>query len=80
MADEQNQYEQERRAKRDQIRALGLDPYGGRVEGLRPLSEVKSSYKPEMGHDTGPVTKVAGRIVLKRDFGKKLSFLTLRDG
>ncbi|MBC8106562.1 MAG: lysine--tRNA ligase [Anaerolineae bacterium] len=79
MADEQNQYEKERRAKRDQIRALGLDPYGGPVEGLRPLSEVKSSYKPEMGHDAGPVVKVAGRIVLKRDFGKKLSFLTLRD-
>ena len=79
MADEQNQYELERRAKRDQIRALGLDPYGGRVEGLRPLAEVKASYKPEMGHDSGPLVKVAGRIILKRDFGKKLSFLTLRD-
>ncbi|CAN5425361.1 lysine--tRNA ligase [soil metagenome] len=79
MADEQNQYEQERRAKREQIRALGLDPYGGRVEGLCPLNEIKASYKPEMGHDSGPVVKVAGRIVLKRDFGKKLSFLTLRD-
>jgi lysyl-tRNA synthetase, class II len=73
-----SEYEQERRNKRDKLRELGVDPYGGRVEGVQPLSEIKSSYKPEMGHDGGPVAKGAGRIMLKRDMGK-LSFLTLRD-
>src|SRR3954465_12529827 len=71
-------YEQERRDKMQRLRALGVDPFGQRTEGIRPLAEVKASYKPEMGHDAGPVVKVAGRIMLKRDMGK-LSFLTLRD-
>ncbi|HEV8604243.1 MAG TPA: OB-fold nucleic acid binding domain-containing protein, partial [Tepidisphaeraceae bacterium] len=75
---ETNPYEQERRSKRDKLRELGLDPYGGFTPSLRPLAEIKSAYKPEMGHDAGPTVKAAGRIILKRDMGK-LSFLTLRD-
>jgi lysyl-tRNA synthetase, class II len=75
---EQNLYEQERRAKRDKLREIGVDPYGGFVPGVRPLAEIKAQYKPEMGHDGGPVVKGAGRIMLKRDMGK-LSFITLRD-
>src|SRR5436305_1770369 len=77
-AKEQNLYEQERRAKRDKLREMGLEPYGGFVAGVRPLTEIKRQYKPEMGHDGGPVVKGAGRIMLKRDMGK-LSFITLRD-
>ena len=71
-------YQQERRTKLQKIRDLGLDPFGGRVDGLISLADAKASYKPEMGHDGGPNVRVAGRIVLKRDMGK-LSFLTLRD-
>ena len=71
-------YEQERRDKREQLRALGVDPYGGRVEGLRLLAAVKQQYTAEMGHDGGPIVRVAGRIMLKRDMGK-LSFISLRD-
>ncbi len=78
MSESSNSYEQERRAKRDKLRELGVDPYGGRETGLRPLAEIKSSYTTEMGHDGGPVVKAAGRVVLKRDMGK-LSFLSLRD-
>src|SRR4029079_395239 len=70
-------YEQERREKLQRLRALGVDPYGQRTAGIAPLSAVKASYGPEMGHDAGPVVKAAGRIMLKRDMGK-LSFLTLR--
>jgi len=73
-----SQYEQERRQKLQKLRDLGIDPFGGRVEGIEPLAGIKSRYTPEMGHDGGPVVKAAGRIVLKRDMGK-LSFLTLRD-
>jgi lysyl-tRNA synthetase class 2 len=75
---ETNLYEQERRSKRDKLRELGLDPYGGFTPDVRPLADIKSAYKPEMGHDAGPTVKAAGRIILKRDMGK-LSFLTLRD-
>ena len=71
-------YEQERREKREKLRALGIDPYGGRTEGVQPLAQIKVLYKPEMGHDAGPVVTAAGRVMLKRDMGK-LSFLTLRD-
>jgi len=71
-------YEQERRAKLQKLRDLGIDPFGQRTEGLQPLATIKGQYKPEMGHDAGPVVKGAGRIMLKRDMGK-LSFLTLRD-
>jgi lysyl-tRNA synthetase, class II len=77
-AKEQNLYEQERRGKRDKLREMGIDPYGGHVAGVRPLGEIKSLYRPEMGHDGGPVVTGAGRIMLKRDMGK-LSFITLRD-
>jgi lysyl-tRNA synthetase class 2 len=73
-----SQYEQERRQKLQKLRELGVDPFGGRVEGVTPLAQIKSSYSSEMGHDGGPVVKGAGRVVLKRDMGK-LSFLTLRD-
>src|SRR4051812_1055396 len=78
MSESTSTYEAERREKLKRLRALGVDPFGQRTEGIRPLAEVKASYKPEMGHDAGPVVKVAGRIMLKRDMGK-LSFLTLRD-
>jgi lysyl-tRNA synthetase class 2 len=76
--DETSIYEQERREKLAKIRELGVDPFGVRTEGLRPLAQIKADFKPEMGHDGGPVMKAAGRIMLKRDMGK-LTFLTLRD-
>lgn len=77
-SNEPNLYETERRAKLQKLRELGVDPYGQRTIGLVPLSDARTSYKPEMGHDGGPITKVAGRIIFKKDFGK-LSFLFLRD-
>jgi lysyl-tRNA synthetase class 2 len=78
MSDEANQYEIERRDKRQKLRDLGVDPYGQRMPGIQPLAEVKASYKPEFGHDSGPLVKVAGRIMFKKDFGK-LSFIFIQD-
>ena len=75
---EESIYERERREKVQKLRDLGFEPYGAAVTGLTPLADIKAQYKPEMGHDGGPVVKGAGRIMLKRDMGK-LSFLTLRD-
>jgi len=73
-----NQYEQERRQKMQRLRELGVDPYGGRVEGVQSLSAVRTLHKPEFGQDGGPVVKVAGRMVFVRDMGK-LWFVRLRD-
>jgi lysyl-tRNA synthetase class 2 len=73
-----NVFEQERRGKLQKLRELGVDPFGRSMAAIQPLAQVKAAYKPEMGHDGGPVVAVAGRIMLKRDMGK-LSFLTLRD-
>jgi lysyl-tRNA synthetase, class II len=78
MNDQPNSYEQERRLKLEKLRQLGVDPYGGRTDCVQPLADIKSRYKPEMGHDGGPAVSAAGRVMLKRDMGK-LSFLTLRD-
>ncbi len=71
-------YEQERRQKAQKLRELGVDPFGGRVDGLMPISEARGQHKPEFGQDGGPVLKLAGRIVFLRDMGK-LVFLRLRD-
>jgi lysyl-tRNA synthetase, class II len=78
MAESMGHYEQERRQKLAKLRELGVEPYGGRTDGIKPLAETKSLYQPEMGHDGGPTVTAAGRMILKRDMGK-LSFLTLRD-
>ena len=78
MAEPTSAYEVERRQKLQKLRELGVDPYGGRIEGITPLGAIREAHKPEMGHDAGPVVKGTGRVMLKRDMGK-LSFLTLRD-
>jgi len=73
-----NLYEQERRQKCEKLRELGVDPYGARVEGVKPLDAIRALHAPDMGQDGGPIVKCAGRIMLARDMGK-LAFLTLRD-
>src|SRR5665213_1704906 len=78
MNEEASLYEQERRSKVEKLRALGIDPYGKRIENLQSLSDIKALYRTEMGHEGGPDVVGAGRVTLKRDMGK-LSFLTLRD-
>jgi len=78
MADSTTQYESDRRQKLQKLRDLGVEPYGVRTTGISPLDAIRASYKPEMGHDAGPVVKAAGRVMLKSDMGK-LSFLKLRD-
>ncbi len=89
-------HEQEvsRRANREAIAALGLDPYGGRTDKLISLADAHAAYdeaadaahqgkSKEESADPGyedprPVVAIAGRVVLKRDTGK-LVWLNLRD-
>jgi lysyl-tRNA synthetase, class II len=78
MTEPTSHYERERRQKLARLRELGIDPFGQRTGGVQALSNIKSLYMPEMGHDRGPNVIGAGRVMLQRDMGK-LSFLTLRD-
>lgn len=82
--------EQQRRANRDAVAALGADPYGSRADGLIPLADAARLYDPDAdaafkahGQEAGftdprPVAHVAGRVMLHRDNGK-LIWLNLRD-
>lgn len=70
-----NKFEQQRRQKRLRMEECGIDPYGGKYEGVEKSVDVKSGF--EEGKE-GQRGKVAGRIVLLRDIGK-LIFITLRD-
>lgn len=76
MQEPANSIQDVRRQKLSRLRELGVDPFGGRENGVQPLAQIKKTYLAEMGPDGGPVVKGAGRIVLKRDMGG-LSFLTL---
>ena len=73
-------YEAERRRKRDELVAMGENPYGERVRDVEPLENVRAAFRVGMDHGQDDAIRftVAGRVVLKRDMGK-LSFLTLRD-
>ena len=77
-SDDLSIYERERREKRDKLRAMGVDPYGGRTEGVQPLKDVRAQHKAEFGQDGGPVVTVSGRVMFRKSFGK-LTFMTLRD-
>ncbi len=82
--------EAQRRENREQVEALGLNPYGVRADGLVSLREAARLYdadadadhqangKTEGFKDKRPVVKIAGRVVLHRDNGK-LVWLNLRD-
>jgi lysyl-tRNA synthetase, class II len=70
-----------RRQKLQQIKELGVDPYGGRIDRILPnqmLREKVARLKIETGQTSEAKNRVAGRIVLLRNIGK-LIFITLRD-
>ena len=78
----------DRRRKLDRLRdEFGVDPYGGRVDGLTGIAEARARYdaqadeaaKADAGADQRPVVKVAGRVMLHRAMGN-LIFMTIRDG
>ncbi|MGC9260345.1 MAG: lysine--tRNA ligase [Phycisphaerae bacterium] len=59
-------------------RAMGVDPFGSRIDGLSSAAAVRKLHTSETPHDGGPEAKVAGRITLLRDIGK-LIFITISD-
>lgn len=80
---EENRLKTERIRKRDQMRELGVDPYGGRFDDVTPVAEARNRGE-ELEIETGQILqdqrlRLAGRIVLQRVMGN-LIFLTIRDG
>jgi len=65
----------DRQAKLDQIRALGIDPYGGRYETAEPVAEILSRYQDGKEDQRADA---AGRLILIRRMGK-LIFAHIRD-
>jgi lysyl-tRNA synthetase class 2 len=73
------QLEQARRDKLAKLAAAGIDPWGGRFDGVQALPDVRvigDGLAKEA--DDGPTVRVAGRIMLKRTAGS-LVFLSLAD-
>jgi lysyl-tRNA synthetase class 2 len=73
---------QERKAKLEKLRQLGVEPYGGRFPNVTSNAAVRQRIA-ELGIEPGRIeesqsVRVAGRMVLFRDMGK-LNFATIRD-
>ena len=62
-----------RRAKLDALRALGVDPFGGRFDTSGSVAEIRARFAP------GNVERAAGRLTAHRDMGRS-HFLDLNDG
>jgi lysyl-tRNA synthetase, class II len=69
----------ERRAKRDELQARGINPYPTRFDRSATLAELQSAHSG-LAPDTrtGELTRVAGRVVSVRGHGK-LRFATIED-
>jgi lysyl-tRNA synthetase, class II len=72
-----NRLESARLEKLQAIEALGIDPWGQRFDGHRPIAEARDLC-PADQESVGPETRVAGRILLRNDRGK-LKFLHIKD-
>ncbi len=65
----------DRAVKLEKIRALGVDPYGGRYDTAEPIRRILDRYEDEPEAQTADA---AGRLILIRRMGK-LVFAHLRD-
>ena len=67
--------QEDRLNKLNQIRELGVDPYGGRYDSAEPIASVLARFDDEADDQTADI---AGRLVLMRKMGKMM-FAHLRD-
>ncbi len=79
----ENKLIEDREKKLQRLRELGVDPFGGRFDGVTPIAQVRGRAD-KLGLEAGQSAeneraRLAGRIVLQRVMGN-LVFLTLRDG
>ena len=69
----------ERRAKADQLRAQGIEPYPHSFPGVVPIEQVHAAHDGlEDGEETDAAYRVAGRLTARRGMGKA-AFLDLTD-
>ena len=75
---------EDRKAKLEKIRALGVDPYGARFADIATHADIRAAAE-QMNINPGQVCegdqacfRAAGRVVLHRDIGS-LIFMTVRD-
>ncbi|MBK9118871.1 MAG: lysine--tRNA ligase [Phycisphaerales bacterium] len=74
----------DRRIKLEKLRALGIDPFGGRFPDTQPLAAVRAAGERldlgpgETAEGDAARFHTAGRVALYREFGS-LIFLTIRD-
>jgi lysyl-tRNA synthetase, class II len=74
---EPDRFEAARLEKLAAIEALGLDPWGERFDGHRPIHEAREKCPAEPGV-AGPEIRIAGRIMLRNNKGK-LKFFHVQD-
>lgn len=70
-----------RREKMEELRSLGIDPFGQRYDITHYSGDIKNEYSEEEKealHDKAVKTKVAGRIMTKRRQGKA-GFMHIQD-
>jgi lysyl-tRNA synthetase class 2 len=68
-----------RRAKLDQLRADGIDPFPHSFPGVEPLAAVAATHADlEAGQETESAHRVAGRITARREAGRA-AFIDLVD-
>ncbi len=77
MSEPQDTHEASRADKLKAVEALGLDPWGGRFDGARPIQEVLA-LPADVPDDQRPRVRIAGRIVSRRE-GGKVHFLDVKD-
>jgi len=66
---------EERLAKVEKLRTMGVDPYGSRYDGALPIQTAREMYDEA---NEGKPAKAAGRIVAMRGYGKAV-FIDIRD-
>ena len=74
----------DRRTKLEKVRALGVDPFGGRFTDITANADIRAA-SDDLSIDAGQILetddahyRAAGRVTLQRDIGS-LIFLTIRD-
>jgi lysyl-tRNA synthetase class 2 len=81
-SDNESEQAAQRRANLEELRALGVEIYPRKFDGQTAIDEVVAEYSPKTGEEleaVQPRTRVAGRILSIRSFGKA-NFLVLSDG
>ena len=66
-----------RRNKLDELRGLGVDPFGGKFVRTHSAGDILTAYQETSKEDleeASVVVRIAGRIMQKRSMGKAISF------